>query len=164
MKKAVSGAVLALALMAAPAMAQASLAGAMVTSSYTSDDPTAVLWGWVPTFSDYSATNVAVVSDSDIEFVSSDGAFMLDFSSNGSLTVTNIFDYSTSFPTVSTLGFSFSGLGANPAPFSLDLSGVDWVANSGVMTVAVPVPEPGQWAMLLAGLGALALIGRRSKR
>jgi PEP-CTERM motif len=43
---------------------------------------------------------------------------------------------------------------ANPATFTFD-------ATAGTLTYAMPVPEPGQYAMLLAGLAAIGFVVRR---
>ena len=52
-------------------------------------------------------------------------------------------------------------------PFHVDLGGTSYLVNhygqnyQGYITLADPVPEPGEYAMLLGGLGILAWLGRR---
>jgi hypothetical protein len=45
---------------------------------------------------------------------------------------------------------------------SISFKGVGVVADDLLLTA--PVPEPGTWAMLLAGLGAVGVLGRRRRR
>jgi|JI8StandDraft_2_1071088.scaffolds.fasta_scaffold13638_4 hypothetical protein len=73
-----------------------------------------------------------------------------------------------SFPPAEFLGFTIGLSGTqfavgNLAPNCVDCNILDFTANS-VGTFNAAVPEPGTWAMMLAGFGLVGLARRRSSR
>jgi hypothetical protein len=140
--------------------------------------------------SSYSCfTNTAVVSGG-VEFVvgaAPNPAIGLNFNGGGlkisnlsggplvlALTVVSLSDLSKAFSSAnllnsSIIGFSQSDVSIEGGVLQLNFAGTLWGRNSTAniaLDTAAAVPEPGTWAMMLLGLGAMgaALRARRRKK
>lgn len=143
-------------------------------------------------FDSVAGSNVSKLDASDFgaEFITADNRFVLDFTSNGLLTVfaneltiptgaySLRFDFGATLP-AALASFSLldtSAIGGLPLlsvidshTLGLDLSNVTWSSSDFVsftsqIGLAEPasVPTPGPLPLLLAGAGAMALVRRRS--
>lgn len=129
-------------------------------------------------------------TNTGVEFLSSDFLFGFDFAGNGHLTIMAngpvpdggtyraSFDFGASLA-APIISFSLLSAGAtsgvpvltvlNSHEISIDLSQVSWNGDFSAMETAIalqapaPVPEPSTAWMMLAGIGSLAWLRRRSR-
>jgi hypothetical protein len=180
------------AIAAAPA-AQASvlpLQDAVITATYNGNG--AAMLGLDHGFATEPGSNTTAIhpSGAGVEFFTADALFGFDFDENGALTIYNNapiptgsysfrFDFGTSLAAPLT-SFTLDGMtGVSGTPLlslldggralGLDLSALSWEDGYGAITAnaasgSAGVPEPHTPALLLGGLGLLALVRRRTPR
>jgi hypothetical protein len=106
-----------------------------------------------------SNQSMITTTNTDIAFATFLGATMGGGTGSNVNTFTTLgsdafMNYATRFSTSNTVeGIFVTYAGTNPFPVQL--------ASNGTLTFAAPVPEPGTWAMLLAGLMMVGGIARR---
>jgi hypothetical protein len=186
----VLGALAATATFATPAAHAAvlPLQGAVITATYNGDG--ASMLGLDHGFAAEPGSNTSAVypGGAGVEFFSADALFGFDFDEDGSLTIYNNatipsgdyrfrFDFGPSLaaPLASFTLAGMTGAGGTPLlslldggrALGLDLGGVTWDDGYGAITAGMgraggaAVPEPRSTALLLGGLGMLALARRR---
>lgn len=180
--------------MGAAGIAQATVLPLQNTSITATYNGTAAMLGFDTGYSGAAGGNTTKLDPTAItaEFLSADAVFAFDFGADGSLAIYNnsgfavepgAYSFRFDFASLTTPITAFklldaSAVGGLPVfsildgglALGLDLSGVTWNGDFLPITASIEaaqasaVPEPGTMSVLLAGVGAIALVRRRKPR
>jgi hypothetical protein len=144
-------------------------AGSVTHSGFLWPNPEPNAWWQVQLAGDVKVQEVLVFSrtDSQAEVFARLGPFRVELYDGASMVAFADYAADVFVPTITATnvagrGFTFSDVVADRV--RIQKTDTNWLHLAEVEVMAAPVPEPHEWAMMLAGLGVVGLVARRRRR